>query len=290
MFNQLLINGLIAGAIYALVASGFALIYSTCKFVHFAHGSTVAVAAYILYSLFSKLELNFWLAIILTIIFAGIFGWLVNKIVYQPLRKRKASNVILLIASVGLLILIESLLLLIFGADVKTIGFIKIAKGLEILGAIITPLQILIIIVSVILLILLFIFIKKIRLGKAMRAVADNKQVAEIVGISAKKIYSWSFVIGSAIAGVAGILVGLEQNLEPMMGTNLMIKGFTGAIIGGIASVPGAVLGSFFLGLVENFGIWFLPSGYKDAIAFVILFIFLIFRPQGILGIKNNNE
>jgi branched-chain amino acid transport system permease protein len=290
MFPQLLINGLIAGAIYALVAGGFALIYSTAKFVHFAHGSTVAVASYVLYSLFSQLGLNFWFAIVLTIIFAGIFGWLVNKIIYQPLRKRKASNVILLIASTGLLILIESLLLLIFGADVKTIGFIKIAKGLEMFGAIVTPLQIIIIIVSIILLILLFLFMKKTRLGKAMRAVADNKEVAEIVGISSKKIYSWSFVIGSAIAGVAGILVGLEQNLEPMMGTNLMIKGFTGAIIGGITSVPGAVLGSFLLGLVENFGIWWLPSGYKDAIAFGILFVFLIFRPQGILGIKRNNK
>jgi branched-chain amino acid transport system permease protein len=290
MFPQLLINGLIAGAIYALVACGFALIYSTAKFVHFAHGSTVAVASYVLYSLFSQLGLNFWLAIVSTIIFAGIFGWLVNKIIYQPLRKRKASNVILLIASTGLLILIESLLLLVFGADVKTIGFIKIAEGLEIFGAIITPLQIVIIAVSVALLVLLFFFMKKTRLGKAMRAVADNKEVAEIVGISSKKIYSWSFVIGSAIAGIAGILVGLEQNLEPMMGTNLMIKGFTGAIVGGITSVPGAVLGSFVLGLVENFGIWWLPSGYKDAIAFGILFIFLIFRPQGILGVRRDKK
>ena len=286
MFSQLLINGLIAGAIYALVASGFALIYSTCKFIHFAHGCTVAVAAYLLYLFFSLIGFNFWLAIILTIIFTAGFSWLTNKIIYQKLRKRKASNVILLIASVGLLILFESLILLFFGADVKTIGFIKIAKGLEFLGAIITPLQIVIIIVSVILFVLLFFFTKKTKIGKAMRAVADNKDVAEIVGISAKKIYAWSFVIGSAIAGVAGILVGLEQNMEPTMGTNLMIKGFTGAIIGGIGSVPGAVLGSFLLGLVENFGIWFLPSGYKDAIAFIILFIFLIFRPQGILGRK----
>ena len=96
--------------------------------------------------------------------------------------------------------------------------------------------------------------------------------------------------MGGVVAGIAGILVGLEQNLESTMGTNLMIKGFTGAIIGGIGSVPGAILGSFLLGLVENFGIWFLPSGYKDAIAFVILFIFLLFRHQGILGIKRNNK
>jgi len=288
MFSQLLVNGLIAGAIYALVASGFALIYSTCKFVHFAHGSTVAVGAYILYALFSLIGLNFWLAIILTIILTAGFGWLVNRVVYDELRKRKASNVILLIASVGLLILFESLILLFFGADVKTIGFIKIAKGLEFGGAIITPLQIVIIISSLSLFVLLFLFIKKSKIGKAMRAVADNKDVAEIVGISAKKIYAWSFVIGSGIAGMGGVLVGLEQNLEPIMGTNLIIKGFTGAIIGGVGSVPGAILGSFLLGLVENFGIWFLQSGYKDAIAFIILFIFLILRPQGILGRKRD--
>lgn len=286
MFPQLLINGLIAGAIYALVASGFSLIYSTCKFVHFAHGAVVAVAAYILYLFFSLLGINFYSSVILTLICAGAFGWFINKIIYEPLRKRKASPIILLIASVALLILLESSLLLLFGADVKTIGFIKIAKGLEIFTAIITPLQIIIIITSLALLILLFLFMKKTRPGKAMRAVSDNKEVAEIVGISSQKIYSWSFIIGSAVAGVAGILVGLEQNLEPMMGTHLMLKGFTAAIIGGIGSVPGAILGAFLLGLTENFGIWFLPSGYKDAIAFIILFIFLILRPHGILGIK----
>jgi branched-chain amino acid transport system permease protein len=286
MFNQLLINGLIAGAIYALVASGFSLIYSICKFVHFAHGVVITLSGYFLYFLFSKLGLNFWLSVILSIIFASLLGFLTDKVVYKELRKRKASNTILLMASVALLIFFESLILLLFGADVKTIGYIKISKGIEIFNAIITPLQIVIIIVSIILLILLFLFMKKTKLGKAMRAVADNKDVAEVVGISAEKIYSWSFIIGSLIAGIAGILVGLEQNLEPTMGTNLMIKGFTAAIIGGIGSVPGSILGSFLLGLVENFGIWFLPSGYKDAIAFIILFIFLLFRPQGILGIK----
>jgi branched-subunit amino acid ABC-type transport system permease component len=286
MLNQLLINGLIAGAIYALVASGFSVIYSVCKFVHFAHGAVITLSGYFLYFLFSKLGLNFWPSMILSIIFASFLGFFIDQIIYKQLRKRKASNTILLMASVALLIFFESLILLLFGADVKTIGYIKISKGIEIFNAIITPLQIVIIIVSIILLILLFLFMKKTKLGKAMRAVADNKDVAEVVGISAEKIYSWSFIIGSAIAGIAGILVGLEQNLEPTMGTNLMIKGFTAAIIGGIYSVPGSILGSFLLGLVENFGIWFLPSGYKDAIAFIILFIFLLFRPQGILGIK----
>jgi branched-chain amino acid transport system permease protein len=284
MFNQLLINGLIAGAIYALVASGFSLIYSVCKFVHFAHGVVIALAGYFLYFLFSIVGLNFGFSIILAIIFASLSGFLINQIVYRQLRKRKAGNTILLIASVALLIFFESLILILFGADVKTIGYIKIAKGIEIFKAIITPLQIVIIAVSIILLVVLFLFMKKTKIGKAMRAVADNKDVAEIVGISSEKIYSWSFIIGSAIAGIAGILVGLEQNLEPTMGTNLIIKGFTAAIIGGISSVPGSILGAFLLGFVENFGIWFLPSGYKDAIAFIILFIFLLFRPQGIIA------
>jgi len=290
IFLQLFINGLIAGAIYALVAAGFSLIYSTNKFVHFAHGSTIAVSSYVLYYLFSTIGLDFYLSVLFAVLFAGLFGVFMLEAVYLPLSKRKASGLILLTASVALLILVESFILLIFGADVKTINFIKVEKGLEFFGAIITPLQIVIVISSLVLLVGLYFFMKHTKLGKAMRAVSDNKEVAEIVGISSKKIFIWSFFIGSLIAGVGGVLVGLEQNLEPTMGTNLMIKGFTGAIIGGVGSVPGAVLGSFLLGFAENFGIWYLPSGYKDAIAFVILFIFLLFRPQGILGIKKNGE
>lgn len=287
---QLLFNGLIAGAIYSLVASGFSLIYSTCKFVHFAHGATIALSSYALYFLFSMSGLNFWISIVSAIIFASVLGLLINLIVYKQLRKKKASNIILLLASFALLILFESLILILFGADVKTIGYIKVARGIEFLGAIITPLQIAIILISIILLCLLFLFMRKTKIGKAMRAVSNNKDVAEIVGISSEKIYAYSFIIGSAIAGIAGILIGLEQNLEPVMGTNLMIKGFTAAIIGGIGSVSGAVLGAFLLGFAENFGIWYLPSGYKDAIAFVLLFIFLLFRPKGILGIKKEGE
>jgi branched-subunit amino acid ABC-type transport system permease component len=290
IFLQLFVNGLIAGSIYALVASGFSLIYSTNKFVHFAHGSTIAVSSYFLYFLFSMIGLDFYLSALLAVLFGGLFGLFVLEAVYSPLSKRKASGLILLTSSVALLILFESIVLLLFGADVKTLNFIKVEKGLEFFGAIITPLQIFIVVSVLVLLFALYLFMKYTKLGKAMRAVADNKDVAEIVGISSKKIFAWSFFIGSLIAGVAGVLVGLEQNLEPMMGTNLMIKGFTGAIIGGVGSVPGAILGSFLLGFAENFGIWYLPSGYKDAIAFVILFAFLLFRPQGILGIKKIGE
>ncbi|MGV8150869.1 MAG: branched-chain amino acid ABC transporter permease [Candidatus Woesearchaeota archaeon] len=283
MFTQLLVNGLIAGSIYALVASGFSMIYFTNKFVNFAHGATVVFSGYFLFWFFNLLGLNFWLSSILALLFTVFLG-LGMHFLYKLFRKRKSSNVILLVASFGILIFLESFLLILFGADVKTINFIPVQKGVSVLGAIITPLQIIILVVSILLFIALYLFMKYSKIGKAMRAVSDSKEVSEIVGIDSERIYAWGFIISSFIAGIAGILIALEQNLEPSMGTSLVLKGFTGAIIGGIGSIPGSVLGSFLLGLVENFGIWYLPSGYKDAIAFTLLFIFLLFIPNGIFG------
>lgn len=290
MVAQILVNGLIVGAIYALVALGFSLIYSTNKFVHFAHGSVVAFSAYLLYFLFSSLEWNFGLSVVLSIVFACFLGCGVNILIYQQLRKRKTSASILLIASFGIMIFLDSLILLLFGADVKSINIIKAAKGIEILGVLITPLQIFIMLISAAILLTLYFLLYKTRVGKTMRAVSDNKDYAEIIGISSEKTYVWSLIIGSAIAGIAGVLIGLEQNLEPMMGTNLMVKGFAAAIIGGIDSIYGAFIGALLLGILENISVWYLPSGYKDAIAFVVLFIFLICKPTGIFGVKRRDE
>ncbi|MFC1598764.1 branched-chain amino acid ABC transporter permease [Patescibacteria group bacterium] len=286
IFLQLLINGIIAGSIYALVASGFSLIYATNRFLHLAHGTMVTVSAYFLYFLFSLWGVNFYLASILTVIFSGFLGWLTYVGFYKQLKNKKASNAVLLISSIGLLILMENLMLMIFGADVKSLGFLEIAKGYEIGGAIITGLQIVIVFSSLGLLGLLFLLVRYTKLGKTMRAVADNPSLANILGINSDKIAQYSFALGSAIAGFAAILIALEQNIEPVMGMHLIIKGFTGAIIGGVTSLPGSVLGSYLLGLAENFGIWWLPSGYKDAIAFVLLFVFLLIKPSGILGIR----
>lgn len=286
IFMQLLVNGLIAGSVYALVAAGFSLIYGTNRFMHFAHGVTVAIGGYLLYWIFSLLGLPFYFAVLCSLFFTGLIGLGMNKIIYSSLMKKKASNVILLIASMGILILFQNLIQLLFGAEVKTIGYLKVSRGYEILGASITGLQMVIIAVSLILLIGLYLFMKKTKLGRQMRAVADNKELSRIIGIDDRKISNYSFFIGSVLAGLAGILIGMEQNLEPSMGTALIIKGFTGAVIGGVTSVPGAVLGSYLLGLVENFGIWYLPSGYKDAIAFILLFLFLLFKPNGMLGVN----
>jgi len=280
--TQLILNGIIAGAIYALVASGFSLIYSVTKFMHLAHGAVLALGAYLLYT-FSA-GMNFWLAVILILICTSFTGVLIDWLVYRPLRKRKASGAVLLIASIAVLILVNSLILALWGADVKTIPTRN--PVFDIIGARITLIQIIIIVVSAVLLLVLWFLMKKTKLGTAMRAVADNKDVAQTVGINPERIYTYTFAIGSFLAGVAGILIGIEQNLYPIMGLSLIIKGFTGAVIGSLASVPGSVLGSLILGLVENIGIWWLPSGYKDAIAFVLLFIFLLFKPSGLLGVK----
>ena len=241
---------------------------------------------YFLFFLFEVIGLPFWFSSLVTLIFSVLVGMSMNQLIYKQLRVRGANNVILLIASFALLILFESVILILFGADVRVIEFLEIEKGFQFLEAVITPLQISIVLTSIILFFLFFSFMKKTKLGKAMRAVSDNSEVAQIVGISPEKIYLWSFVLGSLIAGFAAIFISLEQNLRPMIGTEIMVKSFAAAIIGGIGSVPGAILGSLFLGFSENYGIWFIDSGYKDAIGFSILLVFLIFRPRGILGLK----
>jgi len=269
-----------------LVASGFSLIYGTNRFMHFAHGISVVVAGYIIFSLFKLAGINFFLSVLLTLILSGFFGFLMFRMIYLPLRNRKASNVILLMASIAILILGQNVIQAIYGADVKTLGYIEVSKGLSFFGAIITPLQIVIIATSFVLMVLLYVFMKKTKLGRDMRAVADNKELASIVGINERRVSDYSFILGSVLAGIAGILISLEQNLEPAMGTTLIIKGFTGAVIGGINFVPASVLGSYILGFAENYGIWYLPSGYKDAIAFALLFLFLLFRPNGLFGLN----
>lgn len=284
LIAQLTANGLIAGSMYALVAVGFSLIYGTNKIMHFAHGSSVAVAGYLFYVFVIVLKIPHALAVLPTLALAGVFGFVMYRTVYEPLRKRKASTVILLVASIALLILMQNVIQAVFGAEVKTLAVGGVGEGLAIAGARITLLQCWIIIIALVLFALLYGLMNRTLLGKKVRAVADNAQLASVGGISTKNIADFSFVIGSILAGIAGILIGMEQNLEPGMGTSLMIKGFTGAVIGGLASVPAAFGGSMLLGLAENYGIALLPSGYKDAIAFVILFVFLLLRPEGLFG------
>jgi len=287
---QLIINGLVAGSIYALVALGFTIIYRTVKFFHFAHGVIYAAGAYIVYTFAISLGVNPIISFFLAAILAGLVGVIIDRFVYKPLRKRKAPNLVFLIASFGIFIFIQNLLQLIYGAQILTIRTGPVKEGHHFLGAVITDTQILILIASLVLCLGLWLFVKKTKLGKAMRAVADDPLAASVVGINPERIILAAFAIGSALAGAAGILISLETNIEPTMGMNAILKGIIASIIGGIGSIPGAMFGGLFLGIAENLGIWKISAGWKDCIAFVILIIFLLFRPGGIMGIKPGGE
>ena len=290
MIQQLIINGIIAGSIYGLIAIGFTVIYRTVKFFHFAHGVVYTAGAYFAYTLIISLHLNFALSFFLSVALAAVLGIAIDKFVYYPLRQQNASNLIFLLASFGVFIFLQNLVQLIYGAQILTIRTGPIKEGHHFLGAVITDIQILILAASIILMIFLWLFIQKTKLGKAMRAVADDPIAANVVGINPERIIRTSFAIGSALAGAAGILISLETNIEPTMGFGALLKGIIASIIGGIGSIPGAVLGGFFLGLAENLGIWKISAGWKDCIAFVILIIFLLIRPSGILGAKTEKE
>jgi len=287
---QFFINGIISGAIYALIALGFTVIYRTVKFFHFAHGIVYAVGAYIAYSLIISLGLNPIVSFFLAAALAGVVGVIIDRLVYRPLRKRKAPNLVFLLASFGVFIFIQNLLQLVYGAQILTIRTGPVKEGHHILGAVITDTQILILVVSVALCSGLWFFVKKTKLGKAMRAVADDRIGASVVGINPERIILAAFAIGSALAGAAGILISLETNIEPTMGFNAILKGIIASIIGGIGSIPGAMLGALFLGIAENLGIWKISAGWKDCISFAILIIFLLVRPGGIMGIKPGGE
>lgn len=290
MINQLIINGLIAGSIYALVALGFTLIYRTVKFFNFAHGAIYTTGAYLAYTLASVLGINLILSFFLASILACIIGIILDRLIYYPLRRKKASDLIFLITSFGVFIFIQNLIQLIYGAQILILSIGPVKKGHQILGAVITDSQILILIVSCLLFILLWLFVQETKFGKAIRAVSDDPIGASVVGIYPEKIILISFAIGSALAGAAGILISLETNIEPTMGMNAIFKGIIASVLGGMGSIPGAMLGGFFLGIIENIGIWKIQAGWKDTIAFIILIIFLLFRPGGIFNIKTEKE
>jgi branched-chain amino acid transport system permease protein len=214
----------------------------------------------------------------------------IDKTAYLPLRKKKSPGLVLLIASFGVFIFLQNLIALIFGNQILTIRTGPIKEGHTILGAVITDTQILILIVSIILMFLLWLFIAKTKFGKAIRAVSDNPVASSVVGINPNKIILIAFAIGSALAGAAGILISLETNIEPTMGFIAILKGIIASIIGGIGSIPGALLGGFLLGIVENLGIWHIQAGWKDSIAFAVLILFLLFRPGGIFNVKQEKE
>ncbi len=279
---QLIANSIIAGAIYTLVALGFNLIYSTVRFFDLGYGALTAVGAYTVFFVTRMLGLPLWGAILAGIIVSGTVGWLMGRLVYQPLRERKASTMVLLVASLGVFTALQAVVAILFSSQFRTLASTAGQRIFTVGGGIITQTQLIILIVAFSIMGVLAAVLKFTTFGKAVRAVSDDESVAKIVGINTNKVIGRVFFIGSAIAGVAGMMVGFDTGIEPTMGLSLLLKGVIAAIVGGIGNVYGSVAGAFLLGFVENFGIWHISGEWKDAIAFALLIIFLLLRPQGI--------
>jgi branched-chain amino acid transport system permease protein len=283
---QLILNGLIHSFIYVLIALSFSLIYQTSHFFHFAHAVIFTGGAYFALLFKSYVGLSLWAAIPLAVVFSAVLGCLMEVGVYQPLRKKKAASMILLLASLGIYIVLQNVISMVFGDDTKSIRSGEVKEGLNVFGARITPIQIVIIGTSIILVILVALFLKWSKMGKAMRAVANDPELASSSGIDSNRVILWTFAIGSALAGIAGILVALDVDMTPTMGMNALMMGVVAVIIGGVGSIPGVALGALLLGLAQHLGVWKISSQWQDAIAFIILFIFLLFKPEGFLGKK----
>ena len=277
-------NTIIAGAIYSMIALGFNLIYWVTKFFNVAHGVFIVMGGYLVLFLNKTLGINLIGSVIASVILVGLFGMIADRLVFSVLRRKKASDVIMFVASLGMLWALQALVALLFSTEFQRLSEMgDIPKTYEISGAVITEIQALTLIAGFIVL-TIFVTARKTRFGKAVKAIGDDEEVAKIVGINTDRIIGIVFFIGSAVAGLGGILIGFDIGLLPTMGMLLLLKGITASIIGGVGNVYGGVLGAYLLGLVENMGVYALSGGWRDAIAFGLLIIFLIARPRGILG------
>jgi len=280
---QIGLNALIGGAIYALVALGFNLIYSTARFFDVGYGALAVVGGYGVLYFYKTLELPLPVSIVLAVLFTGALGWLIERFVYRPMRQRKASPTVLLIASIGVLTVIQAVIAMVFTSQFQTLSRdIGATRVFQIFGGAVTSVQIIIFLVAIAIMLALALTLKYSLFGKAIRAIADDEEVARIVGIPSERLIGLVFFIGSAIAAVSGIAIGFDTGLQPTAGLTLLLGGIIAAIIGGVGNIRGGVAGAFILAIIENLGVWTFSGEWKTTIAFGVLTVVLLFRPQGL--------
>ncbi|MFN3739371.1 MAG: branched-chain amino acid ABC transporter permease [Thermodesulfovibrionales bacterium] len=291
MFLQQFIQGLTLGYVYALIALGYTMVYGILQLINFAHGEIYMLGAYMTVISFGFLTgagltethilLSLVLSLLLSIIFVSAYGATIERIAYRPLRN--APRLSPLISAIGVSIFLQNFVMLTQGATYKVFPPVFSNTGLTIGSAKITPVQLTIIVLSSVVMIFLHFFISRTKTGKAMRAVAQDRVMASLVGIDTDRIIAITFIIGSALAGVAGFMVTLYYSLiNYYMGYIAGIKAFTAAVLGGIGSIPGAMVGGLLLGLIEGLAAGYISSEYKDAYAFIVLIIILLIRPTGL--------
>ena len=282
-FNQA-INGLQLGSIYALVALGYSMVYGIILLLNFAHGDIIMVGAYMTFYAVTTFHLHPVLSVVLAVVMCTLLGVVIEKVAYTPLRS--APRLSLLITAIGISFLLENGAQLIFGADTKSMVQTPLISGsLDLGGISISWSALITIVVSVISMILLTFLVQKTKLGKAMRAVSEDMGAAQLMGISLNKTISFTFAVGSALAGIGAVLhIGSYYQASPMMGSMLGLKAFVAAVLGGIGSIPGAMIGGFVIGIVETLVTAAGLSTWKDGVVFAILIIVLLVKPTGILG------
>jgi branched-chain amino acid transport system permease protein len=295
-FFQELVNGLTTGALYALVALGFSMVYGVLKLLNFAHGDLYMVGAYIGFFVIQWFggaqHLSIPVPLLLVIMFvlaAGLVGGLgvaIERFAYRPLRD--APRIAPLITAIGVSFFLESSALLLFGAQYRvynTADFISLSSGIQIGSVTIDSVQILVLVLGVVLMAGLQLLVNRTRLGRQVRAVAADREAAEMLGINVNFVITATFFLGSALAGVAGIMGGLLFNqVTSTIGFIAGLKAFTAAVVGGIGSIPGAMLGGLFIGVAESFVTGYISSTYSNLIVFGILIVVMLLRPSGLLG------
>lgn len=283
-----LINGLRSGSIYALIALGYTMVYGIAKMINFAHGDIIMVGAYTLYVLVALLKVPAVVAVVLTIIICSVLGIVIEKVAYKPLRKAPALSV--LITAIGVSFFLQSLALLIFKPNPIAFKSIINVNSIRIGDITISGISLVTFIITFICMIALTYFINKTKTGAAMKAVSEDKAAAELMGINVNRTISITFAIGSGLAAVAGILFVCQyQSIQPTLGALPGIKAFVAAVLGGIGSIPGAMIGGLVLGLIESISKAYISSQLSDAIVFGVLVVVLLVKPSGLLG-KNRIE
>lgn len=287
-FIQQLINGVSLGSIYALIALGYTMVYGIIKLINFAHGDIYMVGAYVGFFATAMLKLSFFPALILAMVVAAVIGIIIERAAYRPLRN--APKIAILITAIGVSLFLEYAGMLVLTPQPRTFPAVFQATLYNIGGLVINSQQVVILVVSVALMIILTYVVQCTKAGKAMRAVSFDTDAAMLMGINVDRIISFTFALGSGLAAAAGVLVGIYYNsIDPLMGIMPGLKAFIAAVLGGIGVIPGAMLGGVILGVIEALVSGFISSTFRDAAAFGILIIILLFKPTGLLG-KNVRE
>ncbi len=285
---QQLINGISLGSIYALIALGYTMVYGIIKLINFAHGDVFMLGAFIGFFAIARWDLGFFPALIIAMLLCAIIGVIIERVAYK--RLRNATRIAALITAIGVSLLIEYTVIFFRGASPEAYPEVLPNKSISILDANISSQSILILAVTIVLMILLQFIVHKTKIGKAMRAVSHDADAARLMGINVDNTISATFAIGSALAGAAGVIFGVYYTrIDPLMGVLPGLKAFVAAVLGGIGSIPGAMVGGLVLGVVETVVSALGYSLWRDAAAFVILILILILKPSGIFG-KNARE